>query len=582
MAVVDDLIDGLRAKQSARQPWEETWLETARYALPDAERFDTLFITGQRGAAIDTVVSEPVAARRGKEIFDQTSLWAIDRGANGTMSLVTPQAATWHDLASNDPFAPDPTDAERLFYQTLRDYLFTTRADPRSGYWVAHKAAIRSMWAFGTGVRFTDESARGIASPISYAYVPLSENHLDTNFEGVVDTNYRLFKRSARQLVEWAKGKGVKPSPKVIAAADDPKRRDETFTMLHVTMPRQEAGSRGNDNRTSAYGCYWVMPDEKFFVGESGYYEFPFIVYHWQRNNPGPYAEGPMALALADVKSLNMLAKDELRGVGMWVNPPYATHSATARVNLNPRAVNNGLLTANGELLVKPIATMERPDFVQTILEAKRNQIRTTLYIDLWQSIINSPREQTAYEAMLRNQEKADLLGPVGTSLQMGLSFDVDREVGILARKGAFEDGSPLAPPDSLRGRKIGVKFTSPLDKMRRTPQLQGMTQLAASVMQIANVRPEVVDKIDWDALLDEMKDILDVPQKIMTPAEVLAQARQQRASASNVQTGIAATTGAGQAAEAAGKGIAQIANNPASINVLQRLAGVAGVPGGA
>ena len=577
MALVSDLIDRLRQLQADRSQWEQVWLETARYALPDAERFDTMFATGNATSAIDSVVSEPVAAKRSKEIYDQTSLWAIDRGANGTLSLVTPQSGTWHDVATDDPFGGEPSDAEEVFYQLLRDYLFATRGNPRSGYWVAHKAGVRSMWAFGTGVRFTAESDRGITSPISYAYVPLSENHLGTNFEGVVDTNFRLFRRSVRQCVEkW----GTAMSAKVQADASDPKKKDRQVTILHAVYPRDEKGTYGNTNREAPWASCYVEVDEKNLIGESGYWEFPFVVYHWQRNNPGPYAEGPMALALADVKSLNMLAKSELRAVQTWVDPPYATRAGTERLNLNSRAPNPGFLDEQGNLMVKPIVTQQRPDFAQTILEARRAQLRTTLYIDLWQSIISSTREQTAYEVMIKNQEKGDLLGPVGSSLQTGLSFDFDREVGILARKGAFETGSPLSPPDSVRGKKIGVRFTSPLDKLRRLPQLQGMTQLATTVAQIAQFKPNVIGKVDWDAFIDEARDILDVPQKVMTPDEVLNAARQQEAAAANAASAVETTRAAGEAATAAGEGVQTIAASPAASDVLRRLAGVA-MPGG-
>lgn len=585
MALVEDLLDELRQKQADRSPHEQVWRETARYALPDAERFDMMFASGAAGtsAAIDSVVtssvvSTPVAAQRSKEIYDQTSLWAIDRGANGTLSLVTPQSGTWHDLRSSDPFANDPSDDEEMFYQALRDYLFATRANPRAGFWTMHKAAIRCMWAFGTGVGFSEESRRGASSPISYAYVPISENHLGTNFEGVVDTNFRLFIRSARQCVErW----GTKMSSKVQQMAGDPKQRDKPVTILHAVYPRRERGSSYGTNREAAWASCYVEVEERKLIGESGYYEFPFTVYHWQRNNPGPYAEGPMALALADVKSLNMLAKSELRATQVYMDPPYISHSAEVRLNLNSRAPNPGFMDQNGRRLVEPLIMQQRPDFAQAILEARRNNLRTTLYIDLWQSIINSSREQTAYEVMIKNQEKGDLLGPVGSSLQMGLSMLVDREVGVLARQGAFETGSPLAPPDSLRGKSIGVRFTSPLDKLRRLPQLQGMTQLATAVTQVAAFKPEAIDKIDWDKYLDEMQDILDAPQKIMTPEDVLLKARQQRAALANAQASIGMTEGAGKAAQAAGEGVDQIANSPAAADVLRRLAGVAGVPGG-
>lgn len=574
-SLVNDLLDRLRQKQADRMPWERHWLEIAVYALPDAERFDSFFVSGNTAGAINAVVNEPIAAKRSKEIFDQTSLWAIDRGANGMLSLVTPPSLTWHDVTTSEPFAADPTDEEQRFYEGYRDYLFATRSNPRSGFATAHKASVRSTWAFGVAVMFVEESSRGVSSPISYHPTPLGECHLGVDFEGNDNENFRLFRRSAIQCVQkW----GSKCSAKVQRMAETESDKDKTVLILHAVYPRDEAGSYGNSNRNSPFSSCYVEVDEKHLIGESGYFEFPFRVDRWQRNNAGPYSEGPLALALSDVKSLNMLAKQELRAVQQWTSPPYATRADTHGLNLNANAPNPGFLDDQGNLMVKPIIMQQRPDFANTIIEARRNQTRTTLYIDLWQSIINSTREQTAYEVMIKNQEKGDLLGPVGDSMKTGLSFQFDRETGILARKGAFESGSPLEPPQSIRGRGIGVRFTSPLDRLRRLPELQGMNQLAQSVTSIAAFKPEAMDKIDWDRFIDEEQEILGAPEVVMTPDAVIAQMRQQRAAAANAQAAISATAGAGEAAEAAGRGVETIASSPAASEVLKRLAGVAGV----
>ena len=581
MGIVSDLLDRLRVLQADRAPWEQMWMETARYALPDAERFDTMFATGNTASALDSVVNEPVASKRSKEIYDQTSLWAVDRGANGTLSLATPQTGTWHNVASSDPFAKEATDEEKQFYDVLRDYLFATRANPVSGFWTAHKAAVRCMWGFGTAVKLSEGSRRGVSSPISYRYIPLSENHLATNDEDLVDSNYRLFTLSARQAAQKFNKDGRQNlSPKVAALAEDPKEKDKPVTFLHAVFPREERGSMGNTNRDMEWASFYVETSEKHLIGEGGYEEFPYTIFNWQRNNPGPYSEGPMALALADVKSLNMLAKNELRAVGQWVDPPYATMAGTERINLNPRAPNPGLLDENGNLKIKPIVTQQRPDFAQSILQARREQIKTTLYIDLWQSIINSQREQTAFEVMIKNQEKGDLLGPIGNSMQMGLALEFKREVGILVRLGAFDPGQALEPPDSVRGQDLGARFTSPLDKIRRLPQLQGMTQLTQLTGQISQFKPDVIDKIDWDEVVDIAADILDVPQKVVVLSDVLDEMRSQRANRANMQAAIEAGQAGGDAATAAAGGLEAVASSPVAQDVIGRLAGVAGSGG--
>lgn len=573
MGIVQDVLDRFRQLETEREPWVTAWTDSARYVLPDSERFDSFFSSsaGGRGQAMDTVVSEPVASLRGREIYDMTSLWAIDRGASGTLSLITPQTGTWHDVKSSDPFAPDPTDIETRWYEAVRDYLFAARGNPQSGFWVAHKAAMRSTWAFGTAVVFIENGKPGISSPFSYHYVPLSQCHLAANFNGEIDTNYRLFRLSACQAVQRF-GKGV--SAKTQAMADDPKKQDQAVTILHAVQPRDETGSSGNSNRDMAWASYYCEVQEKHLIGESGFVQFPFRVDHWQRNNTGPYAEGPISLAIADIKSINLLSKMALQAAQQGVKPPMATPSdGLNRLNLNPGAMNPGAMAANGAMLVAPLVTAQRPDFAEQILETKRNQIRTTLYVNLWQTLTDPQNGMTATEALIRNQEKGDLLGPVGSSLQAGLATQVDREMGILIAREAFGPGSPLEAPQSVQGRRIGVRFTSPLDRLRRLAEFRGMQEVWGFAAMMAQAgRPEVFDKLDADESIDLAQEILGAPRKIMTKDDALAQHRQQRQQAGMTQMATQMAQGAGDAGQSTVAAVDSASKSPAASQVLQNL----------
>lgn len=57
-----------------------------------------------------------------------------------------------------------------------------------------------------------------------------------------------------------------------------------------------------------------------------------------------------------------------------------------------------------------------RPDFAQGVMEARRNSLREMLYLNLWQVILQDA-DKTATEALIRAQEKGEMLGPVGISL---------------------------------------------------------------------------------------------------------------------------------------------------------------------
>ena len=240
------------------------------------------------------------------------------------------------------------------------------------------------------------------------------------------------------------------------------------------------------------------------------------MVYYWQQDPDTGYGESPVMLALAEIKSLNLLSKHTLRAVQQWTNPPIAipNDGVVRRPNLNPGAVNPGAIDDEGRSRIQPIVTAQNPTFIQQVLEVKREQLRESLFINLFQILIQNP-QMTATEALIRANEKGELLGPAGAKIQAGLSRLVERETGILERRGVFEGDGPLSPPMSLLGRGFGVRFRAPLDRLRRAGELLGVQQTFEFASQIAQFDPTVLDRLDTDKALDLAQEINGAPRAI-------------------------------------------------------------------
>jgi hypothetical protein len=200
-----------------------------------------------------------------------------------------------------------------------------------------------------------------------------------------------------------------------------------------------------------------------------------------------------------------------------------------------------------------------RPDFAQAVIESRRNNVREALYLNLWQILVqdNMSQPETATEAMLRAQEKGEMLGPVGISLNEGLSQNIDREVSILSRKGAFKPGSPLAMPESLSDQEVSPQFTSPLDRLRQIGQLVGaqrMVEFAAFLVQ-NGMDPAIAGRIDGDELIELAQRVLGAPVKSLRERKVSEEGRQQQAQMGQAATAIQGAEGAGNALRAVGEG---------------------------
>jgi hypothetical protein len=524
MAIVDDLIARGEQLAADRAGFERIWREVAAAVMPNGPDFDA-------AAMGPDALARPRTAERAARIYESTGVWAGDRLSAGLESLVTPQSEKWHGLGLDDPMAPEPADEEAEWLDRLRDYLFAVRYDARAGFVEANQQALRSLVNFGTGLIFLDEGHGPV--PVHYRPMSLAECHLGVDHLGRVDTVYRRFALTARQALQKF---GARLSPRLTAAAESERERDRRFSFLHVVQPRADKGARDATAAKAPFASFHVEVDERRLVGEAGFFEFPYVDYRWQPQPGEAYGEGPVMLALADIKTLNAMSKTALRAGQQAVDPPLAVadDGVTNRPNLNARAINYGAIDQNGRLRIQPIITAQRPDFAEAILDQRRAAVRESLYVNLFQALLQNPG-MTATEALIRSNEKGQLLGPAGARIQNGLARLIEREIGILQRKGYFEADSGLAPPESLVGRPFGARFTSPLDRLRRANELLGVERTLEMAVAIGQVDPSVYDNLDGDEALRLAADITGAPRRILrreAERDQVRQAREQMAQA--------------------------------------------------
>lgn len=559
--LVTELLDEWKGLATIRRPWEAYWRDVARYVLPQTATYD-MMLGSTSGAAIDSVVSAPVAARR-TDLYDMTSLWAIERLTAGILSLKTPESQPWQDLGTDSLFGEETTHVEKVALEKLRDYMFKVRANPRTGFWPAHKSAIRSMCAFGDGYLFIEETpSRDARIPYRYTYLPLTELYPGVDAAGVLDRMFRVFRWSAVQIVGRFGYDNVPKSVQMAynVAAD----KHKTFRLMHAVRPRPEDEKRGKIGvMAGSFQSIYIMPDEEHFLGESGFNEFPFTRYAWSNSGTSPFCEGPVAYAIGELRSLQEMSRNELIASQQMIRPAYGTFGKNfQRLNLNPGASNPGLINGEGKQLFAPLNSGVRPDFAQAIIEARRNSLRELLYLNLWQIIIQD-KNDTATQALIKAQEKGELLGPVGISMNEGLSMMTDREIAILGRKGAFEDGSPLAMPDTMANRDVTPVFTSPLDRLRRMSELIGMQRLVEFATAISGGDPqkgaEIMARFDIDEMLERAQEILGAPAASLKDRAVAQDDRSQQNQMQQSLMALQALKGGGDAAKSIGDGAAAL-----------------------
>jgi hypothetical protein len=549
----DEIIKRLAGMATCRSEFETTWKQVADVAASDAPEFRFNSFGGAEALGL----MRANAARRSKNIYDSTAAWAVDRLASGLEGLIMPQSETWHTLQVNDLFAIDheQTDEEVEWLESLRNFLFRVRYDAASGWQTAIQVALRRMVAFGNSLMLVEEGDG--RSLINYRHLPLSECYIAEDHMGRVDTVFRLYSLTARQAVQKF---GERCSPEIQNAAKNNQDKDRLFQFVHAIYPRSDFGSPDEGVLRAPWASTHVEFATKIVVGESGYFEFPIIDFRWMPEPGRVYGEGPVMRVLADIQSLNIMSKTELVAAQQQIRPPLLVrrNGVINRPNTNPGATIVGGVDEQGRPAVQPLNLQSNISLAQAVIQAKRDNLRESLYINLFALMVQTPR-MSATESLIRANEKGELLGPAGSRIQQSLSRLVERELGILSRRGVFARGSAFQPPRSLQGRSVGPKFTSPLDRLRRSKDAEGAIRTMEIIAPIAQSDPTIFDHFDKDALTRGVADVLGMPRAWLLRSEEVAEMREAREQAQAQQQQLLMAQQAAAAAKDAAPALATL-----------------------
>lgn len=527
MGIVDDLKNELSTARSERQWYESDWQDYVTYSAPDMERaFNTpMGIMIPNGVE---AVKQNEARQRSKKLYDGTAVWLLDRLVSGVGALTMPEGFHWHGVGYGDPFAPDASQAEEEFFEVIRDHLFRIRYSTKSGFALANRSRLVSTVKLGTGVLFPLENEDNLADirvPVHYRYVPLYEMYLIVDAQGNDCGFFRVRRLKAWQAVKEYNGK---VSSKVKQDAEDPNRKNTEHVFVHACFKRENGRRDSADISRSAYESVHFEEETKHICKQSGFFEYPLVISRWDRDGLSPYGSPPQAKLMGDIKSLQALAKDALIASGQAVRPPLAVHKVERQLNLNPGRTNPGLIDDEGRPLFRSMVDTVNPGAADSQIENIREKLRLGLYGDLWQTLLEG-NGRTATEANIRRKEMADMIGPFSVNIMAGNEHLFEREIGILGRRGAFAEGSPMAPPPSIEG-DVTLTPTAPIDKMRNAGDFEALMGYEEWLMAKAQSDPTILDEVDASAEHEMARDSLGLPARLRRTDEEIEKIRAKRA----------------------------------------------------
>ena len=495
-----------------RKNQEERWSLISEFMLPN-----------QSGIFLG---EDTPGGKKTRRLFDSTAIQANHDLAAAIHSTLTNPATKWSKLRFKKDSLNNNSEAiqwlesvNKAIHDSINESNFDTMVSKN----------YQGFCSLGTMILMQEEikGEGDLFDGYKYEAIHLAEVAFSENANGVVDCAYRKFKLTARKAVEKFEGK---VSEEVLEAAMNAPEKE--FEFIHAICPREKKDVKLNEvglaqAKNRPYASYYVQQKGNILVQEGGFYEFPMYVTRWQTMPQEVYGRGPGHIGLPDVRTLNRVKELGLHAINKAVNPPII---ATQRSILGSLDLRPGQLTIVRDMDgMKEMVTQTRFDVTQFAVEDLRNSIRSIFFID---KLFLPPRtetgEMTAFEIDQRLAQMQRVLGPTLSRLNSEfLSPLIIRSFKILLRAGVLPEVPQILKEEGI---DVEIGFVNQLSRAQQIEELSAVQSWVQDTAQLAQIKPEVLDLINADAIAKFDARIRGISEQLITNDDQVEEIREQRA----------------------------------------------------
>lgn len=518
-----------------RSTWFAHWQEITTYLLPRNGRY---FLQDHNKGW-----------RRHNNILDNTGTRALDTLAAGLMGGLTSPARPWFRLATSDEDLMRSANVKLWLAQCTRIMLDIFQ---KSNTYRALHGSYRELGAFGTSAIIMADDYHNV---VHHHPLTVGEYCIAQDWKGNVCTMYREFERTVGEVV---KEFGIENVSSLTKNLFDRGSLDQYIRIIHAIEPREDRDTTKKDSLNMAWRSiyYEISGDPNKPLRESGYKAFPVLAPRWDVSGGDIYGNSPGMLALGDVKQLQQQQLRKSQGIDYMTNPPLQVPASLK--NREVERLPGGITYFDANNGTQGIKTMFDVNInLQHLLmdmQDVRGRINGAFYTDLFTMISSMDNTRmTATEVAERHEEKMLMLGPVLERLHNEL---LDPLVSATFDK-MLTGGLVPPPPPELHGQSINVELVSMLAQAQRAIATNGVDRFVGNLGQIAQYKPDILDKFDSDKWADMYSDMLGVDPEIVVSSDKVALIRQQRAQAQ-------AQAAKAQQMQAVADSAAKLGNTPA------------------
>jgi hypothetical protein len=496
--------------RSWRFSWIEHWALIAQYLSPRR----SLWLS-QGG--VDQPV--PNSMVRGlpvnQAILDPCATYALRVAAAGMMAGLMSPARPWFKLGPGiSNFQLDR--AGQLWYEEVEERAYTVMAE--SNFYDTAAMMFKDLVGYATSPVLIYEDPEDVLR----CYCPMTgEYFLFVGSTFRPDGFARLYAQTVSQTVMQFGLDNCPPDVQQLWAQKGSSLDREIIVahLIEPNFPIQQPGDTKPFGRLKGDFAYretywkWASASPRP-MSIRGFHELPFIAPRWQVNGNDPYgSDSPGMVALGDIMQLQQETRRKAELLEKVVRPPL---NAPVELKNQPSSILPGHVTYTQDTSkgMKPVFEVDAqglPGITADLAEV-RDRIKQGFFNDLFLMLAESTKDMTAFEVAQRQQEKLQVLGPVIERFQNeGAGPAIRRVLSIMERR-------KLLPPvpRSLRGVPMKIEYISLLALAQKAAATAGIERFAQVTMEVAKMRPEVLDIPNWDAMIREYGDQLSIGHKVV------------------------------------------------------------------
>ncbi len=537
--------------KNLQQPHLGPWKDLRDYQAPNRGNFDE--DKGKHGQ------------RKDLKIYNGNPGLSARTFAAGMNANNTSKARPWFRLETEDPRLMNRLDVKEYLHGT-EQVLYKIFA--KSNFYAMAANLYHEIGIFGTAVMTIIEDFETVAH---FETATIGEYYLATDGRGRVNTLYRRVYMTPSELIDEFGKDNVSAGVKSMFNTGS---TETPIKIIHAVEPNDTRMPDMIDAKNKAFRSVYYEEganENDGFLRISGFDRFPYVAPRWSTVSNDPYGTGqPGLLALGDSKQLQSEQYQKAEGLSRNIKPPLqAPYDVKSSQIVNvPGGISYYSPFSGSGRGITPLYEVNVPlgDLKEDIKEIE-TRIQNTYYVNLFLSILQNqrPQDMKAEVAFQIDKERLLMLGPVLGQLDdewldptIDRVFELAQEADILPEV-----------PEVLDGQDIKPDYVSTLAKAQKAVAINNMERLSALVGSWSAFDEGVIDKLDYDAGVDEAEKLLETPPGFVRSDEEVAVVRKAKAQTVQQQ----AAMGAAQAAASTAKDLA--AAPVGSGNVLEKLIGV-------